>query len=465
MAKESYDLIVIGAGPGGYVAAIRAAQLGMQVACIEKDTSLGGTCLNVGCIPSKALLDSSQRYLESRTEMSQHGIVISGVELDLPVMMKRKDRVVGGLTRGIASLFRKNGVTRLAGTARMVSPGVVEVDGKSRGTYRAKNILIATGSVPAALPGVPFDGRRVVSSTEALALTDVPKRLIVVGGGAIGLELGSVWSRLGSEVRVVEMMNRLVPGMDTEMASGLYQSLHKQGIHFDLSSRVQTVDSDEQGVQVLIASETGERQETCDVLLVAIGRRPYVEGLGLEAIGIETDDQGRVPIDDHFRTSAAGVFAIGDVVRGPMLAHKAEEEGVAAVERMAGLAGHVNYDAIPNVVYTSPELASVGLTEEQATASQRPTRKGTFPFAANGRARSVGVTDGLVKVIADAETDRILGVHILGLHASDLIAEATVAIEFQASAEDLARSIHAHPTLSEAVKEAALAVDQRALHM
>lgn len=463
--EESYDLIVIGAGPGGYVAALRAAQLGMRVACVEKDAALGGTCLNVGCIPSKALLDSSELYFHARKGLGEHGIALGGVALDLGAMMKRKDRVVTGLTRGIASLFKKNGVTWLRGEARLLSASRVEVRGAEKAEYGTSRILIATGSAPIELPDLPFDGERVISSTEALALARVPERLVVVGGGAIGLELGSVWNRLGAEVHVVEMLDRLVPAMDLEMTRALGKELEKQGLHFRLGARVTAARRSDAGLAVTIESSGETSGIDCNLLLVAVGRRPHTPGLGLEDIGVELDERGRIRVDGRFATNVAGVFAVGDVIAGPMLAHKAEEEGIAAVELMAGQAGHVNYEAIPNVVYTSPELACVGLSEEEAKRRAIDYRKGSFPFRANGRARCMGESEGMVKILADAATDRILGVHILGPRASDLIAEAAIAMEFSASAEDLARSVHAHPTLPEALKEAALAVGDRALHV
>jgi dihydrolipoamide dehydrogenase len=464
MPAHAYDLIVIGAGPGGYVAAIRAAQLGMKVACVEKDRSLGGTCLNVGCIPSKALLDSSERFHQAREGLAAHGIKVAGVDLDLAQMMARKDKVVTGLTRGIASLFKKNDVTWLAGTARFADPHTLVVSGKDEQQVQADRILIATGSAPIALPKVPFDGTRIITSTEALALPSVPRRLLVVGGGAVGLEMGSVWSRLGADVLVVEMLDRLVPGMDTTLAKGLKKSLEKQGLAFRLGTQVVSAEVAEDGVHVTLDAAGQRADETFDIVLVAVGRRPYTENLGLEDIGVTLDERRRIPVNERFETNVPNVFAIGDVIPGAMLAHKAEEEGIAAVENMAGLPGHVSYDAIPSIVYTSPELAGVGMTEEEATRRGLEVQIGTFPFLANGRARCMNETEGSVRIIADAKTDRILGIHILAAHASDLIAEAALAMEFSASAEDLARSVHAHPTLAEAVKEAALAVAGRAIH-
>ncbi len=465
-AHSEFDLIVIGSGPGGYVAAIRAAQLGMRVACIEKERTLGGTCLNVGCIPSKALLDSSEHYLAAREGLAVHGIKVGGVELDLPAMMARKDRVVKGLTQGVAGLFRKNKVERVLGTGRLVAADTVEVsNGAERRNLRARCVLIATGSAPIELPGLPFDGKRIVSSTEALCLPQVPERLLVVGAGAVGLELGSVWNRLGAHVGVVEFLDRIVPGVDRQIGGQLRKALEKQGMTFQLQTTARAAAVVDGKVRVTLESQGTSSEADYDVVLVAVGRRPFADGLGAREIGVAFDDRGRIRVDAHYATNVPGIYAIGDVIAGPMLAHKAEEEGIAAVERMAGQAGHVNYDAIPNVVYTWPELASVGLSEEQAQSQEIQFRVGTFPFMANGRARCMNETEGAVKMLADVRTDRVLGVHILGPRASDLIAEAALAVEFGASAEDVARSVHAHPTLPEALKEAALAVHGRSLHI
>lgn len=468
MAEDSFDLVVIGAGPGGYVAAIRAAQLGMKVACIEKDAELGGTCLNVGCIPSKALLHSSYLYEQTREDLGRHGIQVETVSLDLAAMMKRKDTVVRGLTRGIAGLFKKNGVMHLEGRARFVSRERIRVssaDGTAR-EIAAKRFLIATGSVPIELPGLPFDGERIVDSTAAIALPAVPRELVVVGAGAIGLELGSVWRRLGSNVTVVELTPGVVPGADREMAKLLERALARQKLRFLFKTKVESAARAGDRVKLQLVSEDGQRSEAeADVVLVAVGRRAYAADLGLESIGLALDPRGRIPVDAHYATPVPGVFAIGDVIAGPMLAHKASEEGIACVERMAGVAGHVNYDAVPSVVYTHPELAVVGLSEEAAREAGHEVAIGRFPFAANPRAKTVGETDGMVKIIADAKTDRILGIHVMGPAASDLIAEAAVAIELGVAAEDLARSVHAHPTFPEAIKEAALAVDGRAIHV
>ena len=466
MPDQPYDLIVIGAGPGGYQAAIRAAQLGMRVACIEKERTLGGTCLNIGCIPSKALLDSSEHYHAVRDGLGVHGIKVGAVELDLPAMMTRKERVVKVLTQGVAGLFKKNKVEPIVGSARLTAPDAVEVtNGDQRQTLRARRILIATGSAPVELPGLPFDGQRVLSSTEVLSLKQVPERLLVIGAGAVGLELGSVWNRLGARVVVVEFMDRIVPGMDRKMGEQLQRALEKQGMSFRLQTSAKAATTDGGALRVTLESGGKTSEETCEVVLVAVGRRPFTDGLGAREVGVVLDERGRIKVDEHYATNVPGIYAIGDVIAGPMLAHKASEEGIAAVELMAGQAGHVSYDAIPSVVYTWPELASVGMTEEQAQSQEIQFRVGTFPFIANGRARCMNETEGMVKILADAKTDRVIGVHILGPRASDLIAEAVVVMEFGGSAEDIARSVHAHPTLPEAIKEAALAVHQRALHI
>jgi dihydrolipoamide dehydrogenase len=458
------DLLVIGAGPGGYVAAIRAAQLGMRVACVEKADALGGTCLRIGCIPSKALLDSSELYREARERFAAHGIRAE-VALDLPTMLRRKDQVVTGLTSGVATLFKKNGVQHVRGTARITAPGAVEVaeEGSSQ-RLDARHVVVATGSVAATLPGFDVDGTHVVTSTEALAFADVPGRLLVVGAGAVGLELGSVWARLGSDVHVVEMLDRIAVGFDAELAATLQRALERQGLTFRLSAAAKGAAMRDGRVEVTLEAGGKTSTELWDRVLVAVGRRPFTEGLGLEALGVARDTRGRIEVDDRFQTSVPGIYAIGDVIRGPMLAHKAEEEGIACVELLAGQAGHVNYRAIPNVVYTAPELAAVGWTDVDARAAGHAVKVGAFPFLANGRARALGERDGRVKIVADARTDRILGIHVLGPRASELIAEATLAIEFSASAEDIARTSHAHPTLAEAVREAALAVDGRSIH-
>ncbi len=465
---ESFDLVVIGSGPGGYVAAIRAAQLGMSVACVERDKTLGGTCLNVGCIPSKALLESSERFVEARDHLAAHGVKASGVELDLPTMLGRKEKIVSQLTGGIAGLFKKNKVTRIAGHGSIPEKGVVAVkaaDGQER-RIKAAKILIATGSTPASLKGVELDGDRVGTSTEALSYPSVPEHLIVIGAGVIGLELGSVWARLGAKVTILEFMPKLLPTMDDEVSRLALRLFKRQGLSFTFGARVQSAKVEGESVRVTYQSAGGEETTVeGDRVLVAVGRRPCTTGLGLDSLGVETDRRGCVVVDDHYQSSVPGIWAIGDVIPGPMLAHKASEEGIAAVENMAGLPGHVCYDAVPNIIYTNPEIASVGKTEAELKNAGTPYRKGTFPFMANGRAKALGQTDGMVKILAHAETDRILGFHCIGPRAGDLIAEAAIAVEFSASAEDLARSVHAHPTLAETVKEAALAVDGRVIHI
>jgi dihydrolipoamide dehydrogenase len=459
---NQHDLLVIGAGPGGYVAAIRAAQLGLNTACIDAEAALGGTCLRVGCIPSKALLESSERFYEAGHALGDFGVKVSGVELDLERMLKRKEGIVSGLTQGVAGLFKKNKVTRYHGHGRIVGPGRVQVTGPDACEIQANHVIIATGSKVAPLRGVELDGDRIGTSTEGLSYPEVPKHLVVIGAGYIGLELGSVWRRLGAKVTVLEYLERILPGMDAEIAREAERTFEKQGIEFKLGARVTS--ATRQGDVVTVGID-GQPAVECDRVLLAVGRVPNTDDLGLASVGIELDPRGRIPIDDHFRTYVPGFYAIGDVVRGPMLAHKAEEEGVACVEQIVTGVGHVNYEAIPGIVYTHPEIASVGKTEEELNAQNVPFKKGVFPFLANGRARALGSTEGRVKILAHAQTDRILGVHIIGPRAGDLIAEAAVAIEFSASAEDIARSSHAHPTLAEAMKEAALAVDRRPIHI
>ena len=459
---SEFDVVVIGAGPGGYVAAIRAAQLGLNVACIEKEGPLGGTCLRVGCIPSKALLESSHLYAETNTRLKEHGISVPSVSFDLGVMMRRKDRVVNGLTKGIEGLFKKNKVTRFLGHGKIVGPGRVDVAAAAGTTeLSAKHIIIATGSKVSALPGVTIDGDRIGTSTEALSYAEVPKHLVVIGGGVISLELGSVWCRLGAKVTVLEYLPNILPGMDAELAADALKIFTKQGMVFHLGAKVKGAKVD--GNQVTVEIE-GAEPITADRVLMAVGRVPNTDNLGLETVGIQLDPRGRIPIDAHFKTSAAGVYAIGDVVPGAMLAHKAEEEGMACAELIAGKHAHIDYNTIPGVVYTHPEIASVGQTEEQLQKAGIAYNKGSFPFRANGRAHATGEVEGKVKILADAKTDRILGVHIIGAHAGDLIAEAATAMTFGASSEDLARTCHAHPTLAEAIKEAAFAVDNRAIH-
>jgi dihydrolipoamide dehydrogenase len=468
---ERFDLIVIGGGPGGYVAAIRAAQLGKSVALVEKRPTLGGTCLNVGCIPSKALLDSSELYAQLRTHAGRHGIQVGDARIDLAAMMARKDEVVKGLTQGVAYLMKKNKITVFSGAGRLAGPGEddwqrVSVKGGKDESLEAKAVLLATGSEAVSLPSLPFDGTFIVSSTEALAFDKVPHHLIVVGAGYIGLELGSVWSRLGAKVTVLEFLPRILPLSDGETAELLQRSLVKQGLTFHLETKVTRAGTQGGEVVVHATSKGRELEFRGDRVLVAVGRRPYTTGLGLAEAGVTMDEKtGKVPVGDNFETNVPGIYAIGDLIDGPMLAHKASEDGVAFAEHLAGLKAHVNYDTVPSVIYTWPELASVGPTEEQIKSSGQEYRVGRFPFSANPRARCMDEPEGLVKVIADARTDRLLAVHILGPRASDLIAEAVTVMEFGGSAEDIGRICHAHPTLSEAVKEAALAVDRRAIHL
>ena len=467
--SDQFDLVVIGAGPGGYVCAIRAAQLGLKVACVEKRTTLGGTCLNIGCIPSKALLHASEMYAEATGHMADLGITAKDVTIDLKKMMSFKDEGVDGNTKGIEFLFKKNKAEPVYGTAKIAGAGKVEValnEGGTR-TLEAKNIVIATGSDVMPLPGVEIDEKRIVSSTGALSLPEVPKHLLVVGAGVIGLELGSVWARLGAKVTVVEFLDRIIPGTDAEVAKQFQRVLKKQGFDFKLGTKVTGIEKTKSGLKVSVEPAKGGDGDVieADYALVAIGRRPYTEGLGLAEAGVEMDERGRVATDAHFKTNVDGIYAIGDAIAGPMLAHKAEDEGVAIAEILAGQSGHVNYDVIPGVIYTAPEVATVGKTEEELKEAGIDYTVGKFPFSANGRAKVNKQADGFVKVLADSRTDRVLGVHILGMDAGNMIAEAAVAMEFGASAEDIARTCHAHPTLSEAVKEAALAVDKRALHM
>jgi len=492
---DQHDLVVIGAGPGGYVAAIRAAQLGLNVGVVEQEAAPGGTCLRVGCIPSKALLESSAQFAAARDELAQHGVVVSGVQLDLAALLARKDRIVAGLTGGIAALFRKHGITRYHGRGRLVGPGRVLVEppaatqGRgSEGTaspaaagrpgerieLQARHIIIATGSESARLPGVELDYDRIGTSTEALAYPQVPRHLVVIGAGYIGLELGSVWRRLGAKVTVLEYLDRILPGMDLELAREALKLFRRQGLEFRLNCRVTgarverderaSIEGDEAAQGACVVECEGAAPLRCDRVLLAVGRVPHTAGLGLESVGIRLDEKGRIPVDERFATAAAGIYAIGDATGGPMLAHKAQDEGVACVERIVTGYGHVNYDAIPAVVYTHPEIAAVGRTEEELRQAGVEYRSGVFHFRGNGRARTLGQTDGKVKILADTQTDRILGVHIIGPRAGDLIAEAATAIEFGASSEDLARCSHAHPTLAEALKEAALDVAGRAIH-
>jgi dihydrolipoamide dehydrogenase len=468
--SDQFDVIVIGAGPGGYVAAIRAAQLGFSVACVEKRTSLGGTCLNIGCIPSKAMLDSSELYALARQRFATHGIKAEKLTLDLAAMLARKDKVVKDLTGGVALLFKRNKVTPVYGQARLAGSrtvAVVQHDGGEAMLEARNAIILATGSTPIELPFLKFNGNTIVSSTEALSFDKVPGHLVVVGGGYIGLELSSVWNRLGARVSVVEFLPRIVPVADGEMGQLLFKSLQKQGIEFHLETKVTGAKLDKAQAYVKAETKEGKSVEfAADRVLVSVGRKPYIEGLGLAEAGVNHDVKtGMVSVDDHFQTSVPGIYAIGDLIRGPMLAHKAEDEGVAVAEILAGKPGHVNYQVIPSVIYTWPELASVGQTEEQLKEQGVVYHVGKFPFIANGRARAMDEVEGTVKVLADARTDRVLGVHIFGPRASDMIAEAAAVMEFHGSSEDIARTCHSHPTLSEALKEAALAVEKRAIHI
>jgi dihydrolipoamide dehydrogenase len=470
MSDSQYDLVVIGGGPGGYVAAIRAAQLGLRTACVEKRGALGGTCLNVGCIPSKALLNSSEKYEEANRSFATHGIDLGSVKLNLKAMMGRKEKVVEDLTKGIEFLFKKNKVDYIKGAGAIDASGKVAVtptDGGKPATLETKNILIATGSDVMPLPGVEIDEKQIVSSTGALSLPKVPKHMVVVGGGVIGLELGSVWRRLGAQVTVVEFLDRILPEMDGEISKNFARTMKKQGMTLKLSSKVTGAKTSKSGVKLTVEPAQGGKPEIidCDIVLVSIGRRPYTEGLGLDKVGVEVGPRGFVKIDDHFRTSVEGIYAIGDCVPGPMLAHKAEDEGVACAEIIAGQSAHINYDAIPGIVYTWPEVASVGRTEEQLKEAGIEYKAGKFPFTANSRARANMDTDGFVKILADAKTDRVLGAHIIGPDAGNMIHEIVLAMEFGGSAEDIARTCHGHPTLNEAIKEAALAVAGRPIHV
>jgi dihydrolipoamide dehydrogenase len=470
MANETFDLVVIGAGPGGYVAAIRAAQLGMKVAMVEKRATFGGTCLNVGCIPSKALLQSSHLFEEAGHDLAQHGIVLGPPKLDFAQLMKRKGEVVDATTKGVAFLFRKNKITSFQGTGRIDKAGAVSVlgdDGAVKDMLATKNILIASGSEVTPLPGVVVDEKKIVSSTGALELAEVPKHLVVVGAGIIGLELGSVWRRLGSDVTVIEFLDRITPGVDDEVTKHFQRALAKQGLKFKLGSKVTKADASGQGVTLTVEPAKGGAAETvqADIVLVCIGRRPYVEGLGLDKAGVKLTERGRIAVDAHFQTSVPGIYAIGDVIDGPMLAHKASEDGVACVETIAGQKGHVNWDLVPSIIYTQPEVAWVGKTEEQLKAAGVAYKVGKYPFTADPRSRANGATEGFVKVLADKVTDKVLGVHIIGAEAGTMIAEAGMAMEFSASAEDIGRVCHAHPTVNEAMKEAALAAWDKPIHL
>lgn len=459
--SDAFDLIVVGAGPGGYVAAIRASQLGMKVAVVEREPQLGGTCLRVGCIPSKALLETSELYEQTQKHFADRGIIVKGAALDIAKMMQHKQSVVSQLDGGIQGLLKKHKIERFFGHGRLQGQGLVEVSGDKPATLTGRKILIATGSVSAALPGIQPDGNRIGTSTEALSWPEVPRHLVVIGAGVIGLELGTVWRRLGAQVTVLEYLPRILPGIDGQVATEAQKILEKQGMQFRLGTKVTSVTATQTSCTVHIE---GAEPLTCDRVLVAVGRKPCTENLGLEAAGVQTDKRGFIQVNASYQTTAPGVYAVGDVIGGAMLAHKAEEEGIACVEKMATGYGHINYGAIPAVIYTAPEIAAVGATEEALKEAGVRYKVGRFNFAANGRARAAGHTEGFVKILADADTDRVLGVHIIGAHAGELIAEAGVAMEFGASSEDLARCCHAHPTLAEAVKEAAMAVDRRAIH-
>ena len=464
---NNFDVIVIGGGPGGYVCAIRAAQLGLKTACVESRGSLGGTCLNVGCIPSKSLLNLSEAYHKAQKEYQSHGIEFTGLKLNLDKMMASKNKSVQALTKGIEFLFKKNKVTYLKGKGVLFSENdVVVYEGEKKTSYKSKNIVIATGSVPSSLPGIEIDEKNIISSTGALELKEVPKNLIVIGAGVIGLEMGSVWSRLGSKVTVVEYLDHITPGMDKDVSNEFQKILTKQGFEFKLNSKVTSVTNKGNQVEVTFENRQTSKKENllADKVLVAVGRKPYTEGLSLNKLGVKKDQQGRIEVNEKLQTSVKNIYAIGDVIKGPMLAHKAEEEGIAVAEIIAGQAGHVNYDVIPGVIYTSPEVAVIGKTEEQLKAENVNYKVGKFPFLANSRAKVNNETDGFVKILADSKTDRVLGVHMIGPHTGDMIAEMALAMEFGASSEDIARTCHAHPTHTEAVKEAALAIEKRAIH-
>jgi len=464
--SQKFDSVVVGGGPGGYVCAIRLAQLGQKTACIESRGSLGGTCLNVGCIPSKSLLNLSENYHKAKN-FEKIGIEIGSLKLNLPKMMKNKEKAVTVLTKGIEFLFKKNKVTYLKGTGSITGTNQISIkssDNKNE-TIEAKNIIIATGSDPVPLSGVEFDEEKIVSSTGVLSLKEVPKKLVVVGGGYIGLEMGSVWSRLGSEVQVVEFLDHITPGMDKEISNEFQKLLKKQGINFNLKTKVETISKNNTGVTINTTDDQGNKKKfECDVALISVGRKPNTNNLNLDKVGVEKDKKGRIKVNKNFQTNIKNIYAIGDVIEGPMLAHKAEEEGMAVAEIISGQSGHVNYDIIPGVIYTSPEVATIGKTEEQLKEQKLDYKVGKFPFMANSRAKAIDEPEGFVKILADSRTDRVLGVHMIGPHAGELIAEMAVAMEFGASSEDIARTCHAHPTFSEAVKEAALSVDKRQIH-
>ncbi len=464
---ENFDLIVVGGGPGGYVCAIRAAQLGLKTACVESRGTLGGTCLNVGCIPSKSLLNLSENFHKAKKDFNNQGIEIDGIKLNISKMMSNKNKSVQVLTKGVEFLFKKNKVKYIKGKGVLFSKNdIVVYDNNKKTNYNAKNIVIATGSTVASLPGINIDEKNIISSTGALSLNSVPKKLAVIGGGYIGLEMGSVWSRLGSDVTVIEYLDHITPGMDREISNEFKKILTKQGINFKMGSKVNKVNSTTTGVSINYTDLKNSKDETSefDKVLVSVGRKPYTEGLNLAKVGIKKDNKGRIEVNEKLQTSIRNIYAIGDVIKGPMLAHKAEEEGIAVAEILAGQAGHVNYDVIPGVIYTSPEVAAVGKTEEQLREEKKSYKVGKFPFLANSRAKVNNETEGFVKILADSSTDKVLGVHIIGPHCGDMIAEMALAMEFGASAEDIARTCHAHPTHTEAIKEAALAVDKRPIH-
>jgi len=465
--ENDFDVIVIGGGPGGYVCAIRAAQLGMKTACVESRGTLGGTCLNVGCIPSKSLLNLSENFIKAKKDFKNQGIEISDIKLNIEKMMSNKNKSVQVLTKGVEFLFKKNKVTYIKGKGVLFSKNsVVVYNNDKKDSFNAKNIVIATGSGVTSLPGIEIDEKNILSSTGALSLNEVPKKLIIIGGGYIGLEMGSVWSRLGTEVTVIEYLDHITPGMDREISKEFQKILSKQGIIFRLNSKVNSVKNQNSSVIVEFTDNKTLKKEKIEAnkALISVGRKPYTEGLNLNKVGINKDKNGRIEINNKFQTSVQNIYAIGDVIKGPMLAHKAEEEGVAVAEILAGQAGHVNYNVIPGVIYTSPEVATVGKTEEQLKLENKKYRVGKFPFLANSRAKVNNETDGFVKILADEKTDKVLGVHIIGPHCGDMIAEMALAMEFGASAEDIARTCHAHPTHTEAIKEAALAVDKRPIH-
>ena len=464
---DNFDLVVIGGGPGGYVCAIRAAQLGLKTACVESRGSLGGTCLNVGCIPSKSLLNLSENFLKAKKDFNQQGIEIEGIKLNIEKMMMNKNKSIQVLTKGVEFLFKKNKVTYIKGKGVLFSKNdIIVYNNNQKTNYQAKNIVIATGSEVASLTGIKIDEKNIISSTGALSLKKVPKKLAVIGGGYIGLEMGSVWSRLGSEVTVIEYLDHITPGMDREISNEFKKILVKQGIKFKMDSKVNSVKNYNSGVIINYTDIKNSKEENLefDKVLVSVGRKPYTEGLNLSKVGIKKDNKGRIEVNEKLQTSIENIYAIGDVIKGPMLAHKAEDEGIAVAEILAGQAGHVNYDVIPGVIYTSPEVATVGKTEEQLKEQNKSYKVGKFPFLANSRAKVNNETEGFVKILADSKTDKVLGVHIIGPHCGDMIAEMALAMEFGASAEDIARTCHAHPTHTEAIKEAALAVDKRPIH-